>query len=141
MIVESVKKYFEELASISVFNNAINVNYLDDEINYFSIEEIPTSPIIKRYANGTTLRQYQFSLNSRAIYNEEILQNIENSGFYEKLCEEIEQKDNDGILPILKGNKQALNLEITSTPVIISNDSTSAIYQINFNLKYIKGVE
>ena len=141
MIVESVKKYFEELTSISVFNNAINVNYLDDEINYFSIEEIPTSPIIKRYANGTTLRQYQFSLNSRAIYNEEILQNIENSGFYEKLCEEIEQKDNYGILPILEGNKQAVNLEITSTPVIISNDSTSAIYQINFNLKYIKGVE
>ena len=138
MIIESVKRYFEELASMSVFNNAINVNYLNDEINNFSIEEMPTSPIVKRYANGSTMRQYQFSLNSRAIYNDEILQNIENSGFYEKLCEEIEQKNDNGILPILEENKTAVSIEITSTPVIISNDTTSAIYQVNFILKYIK---
>lgn len=140
MIIESVKKYFESLNSMKEFSNAINVNYLSENIDNFSIEEIPSQPIIKKYANGSTVRQFQFTFCSREIYSMEILQNINNSGFYETLCNEIETNNNNNIFPILENGLESLDLEITSTPYIISVDDNTGIYQVNFRLKYFKEV-
>lgn len=140
MIIESVKEYFENLNSMKEFSNVINVNYLSENIDNFSIEEIPSQPIIKKYANGSTVRQFQFAFCSREIYSMEILQNIENSGFYETLCNEIETNNNNNIFPILENGLESLDLEITSTPYIISVDDNTGIYQVNFRLKYFKEV-
>ena len=137
MIIESIREYFNNLESLSAFDDAININYLGAEIKNFSIEEAPTTPIIKQYTNGGSVRQFQFTFVSRGIYSQEILQNIENSNFYEMLCEEIENKNNKGRLPILE-NAEALSIDILSSPYIISNDENTAIYQISFRLKYFK---
>ena len=138
MLVESVKKYIESLDCMKEFNNAINVNYLAEDIVNFSIEENPTSPIIKRYANGSTVRAYEFAFSSREIYGIEVLQNIENSNFYEELVNEIEKKDSIGILPILDTGLESQSIEVTSSPYIISTDEDTSIYQVNFRLKYFK---
>ena len=140
MIIENVKEYFESLNSMKEFSNAINVNYLSEDIDNFSIEEIPSQPIIKKYTNGATVRQFQFAFCSREIYSMEILQNIENSGFYETLCNEIETNNNNNIFPILENGLESLDLAITSTPYIISVDDNTGIYQVNFRLKYFKEV-
>ena len=57
-IIEAIREYISDLDCMATFE--INVNYLDGENDSFSIEEVPCNPIIKKYLDGSTLRQYQF---------------------------------------------------------------------------------
>ena len=51
-IVESIRDYIGQLDCMKTFDKAININYLASEFDNFSIEEVPTDPIIKRYLDG-----------------------------------------------------------------------------------------
>lgn len=134
-IIESIREYISDLDCMATFE--INVNYLDGENDSFSIEEVPCNPIIKKYLDGSTLRQYQFVFCGREPYGAEILQNIENSTFYEDFANEIEEKNNNDVLPTLEG-MEATSLEITSNAYTVSVTEDTAMYQINLNLKYYK---
>ena len=137
-IIESVREYIQNLSCLSTFNNAINVNYLSDDDNSFSLEEVPCDPVLKKYIDGSSLRQYQFIFTSKEPYSEEILQNIDNSSFYEDFANEIESKNHNGDLPVLY-NLEARSIEVTSSPYCVRVTEDKAIYQINLNLKYYKG--
>ena len=134
-IIEAIREYISDLDCMATFE--INVNYLDGENDSFSIEEVPCNPIIKKYLDGSTLRQYQFVFCGREPYGAEILQNIENSTFYEDFANEIEEKNNNDVLPTLQG-MEATSLEITSNAYTVSVTEDTAMYQINLNLKYYK---
>ena len=134
-IIASIREYISDLDCMATFE--INVNYLDGENDSFSIEEVPCNPIIKKYLDGSTLRQYQFVFCGREPYGAEILQNIENSTFYEDFANEIEEKNNNDVLPTLEG-MEATSLEITSNAYTVSVTEDTAMYQINLNLKYYK---
>ena len=134
-IIEAIREYISDLDCMATFE--INVNYLDGENDSFSIEEVPCNPIIKKYLDGSTLRQYQFVFCGREPYGAEILQNIENSTFYEDFANEIEEKNNNDVLPALEG-MEATSLEITSNAYTVSVTEDTAMYQINLNLKYYK---
>lgn len=134
-IIEAIREYISDLDCMATFE--INVNYLDGENDSFSIEEVPCNQIIKKYLDGSTLRQYQFVFCGREPYGAEILQNIENSTFYEDFANEIEEKNNNDVLPTLEG-MEATSLEITSNAYTVSVTEDTAMYQINLNLKYYK---
>lgn len=141
-IIEAIRNYISNLECMSTFESAINVNYLAGEYDNFSIEEIPCEPIIKKYLDGSSKRQLQFAFCSREPYGAEVMQNIDNSGFYEDFVEEIESKNDKGDLPIGDINIEPLSLEITSSAyIVIANggvDEDTAMYQINLNFKYYK---
>ena len=136
-IIEAIRDYIANMDCMKTFDNAINVNYLDSEIDSYSLEEIPCNPIIKKYVDGSTLRQFQFVFCSREPYGAEILQNIENSNFYENFANEIELKNSKDILPNIDGIK---SIEVTSNAYTVSVTEDTSMYQINLNLKYLKGV-
>ena len=138
-IIEAIRDYIANMDCMKTFDNAINVNYLDSEIDSFSIEEIPCNPIIKKYVDGSSVRQFQFVFCSREPYGAEILQNIDNSGFYEDFANEIEEKNSKGILPKLD-NLEARSIEVISSAYTVNVTEDTALYQINLNLKYLKGV-
>lgn len=134
-IIEAIREYISNLECMSTFTNAINVNYLDDEISSFSLEEIPCNPIIKRYIGGKSKKQFQFAFCSREPYGAEVLQNIDNSNFYEDFAEEIENKNNEGILPSIEG---AISIEVISSAYTVSVTEDTSLYQINLCFKYYK---
>lgn len=137
-IIEAVRKYINELDCMSTFDNAININYLSGEIDSFSIEEVPTNPIVKKYIDGSSIRQFQFVFCSREPYGVEILQNIENSSFYEDFANEIEEKNDKDILPKLGNGLEPRSIEVVSTGYTVDVTETTALYQINLNFKYYK---
>jgi len=137
-IIEAVRKYISELDCMSTFDSAINVNYLGGEVDSFSIEEVPTNPIVKRYIGGSSIRQFQFVFCSREPYGVEILQNIENSNFYEDFANEIEEKNDKEILPILENGLEPGSIEVISTAYTVDVTEDTALYQINLNFKYFK---
>lgn len=140
MIIKSIRDYMRNLKCLDTFNNVIkvNVNFLDDEIDTYSIEEVPIEPIIKKYVNGDSIRQYAFIFTSREPYGPEVLQNIDNSGFYEKLADEIEKNNYNDILPELDKGLEPISIEVTSTGYAFAVTESKAQFQIQLKLKYFK---
>lgn len=140
MIIKSIRDYMSTLKCLETFNDVIkvNVNFLDDETDTYSIEEIPIEPIVKKYVNGDSIRQYAFIFTSREPYGAEVLQNIDNSGFYEKLADEIERNNYNDILPKLDEGLEPISIEVTSTGYAFAVTEDTAQFQIQLRLKYFK---
>ena len=140
MIIDSIRNYMRNLKCLDTFNNAIriNVNYLEPDTDTYSIEEIPVEPIVKKYVNGDSIRQYAFIFTSREPYGVDVLTNIDNSGFYEKLADEIEINNNKDIFPLLDNGLEALEIEVTSTGSAFAVTEDTAQFQIQLRLKYFK---
>lgn len=140
MIIDSLRDYMRNLKCLDTFNNAIrvNVNYLEPNADTYSIEEVPVEPILKKYINGDSIRQYAFIFTSREPYGSDVLTNIDNSGFYEKLAGEIEKNNNKEIFPLLDDGMEALEIKVTSTGYAFAVTEDTAQYQISLRLKYFK---
>lgn len=140
MIIDSLRNYIRTCPHLDTFNNAIrvNVNYLEPYADTYSIEEVPIEPILKQYVNGDSIRQYAFIFTSRKPYGVDVLQNIDNSGFYEKLAEWIEKNNNNDIFPLLDNGLEPLEIKVTSTGYAFAVTEDTAQYQINLRLKYFR---
>ncbi|MCE9656502.1 chloramphenicol resistance protein [Clostridium celatum] len=140
MIIESIRDYMRNLECLDTFNNAIrvNINYLEENTDTYSIEEVPVEPVVKKYINGDSIRQYAFIFTSREPYGADVLTNIDNSGFYEKLANEIERNNENEIFPLLDDGLEPLKIEVTSTGYAFAVTEDTAQFQIQLKLKYFK---
>ncbi|MCC3870285.1 chloramphenicol resistance protein [Terrisporobacter mayombei] len=140
MIIKALRDYIRTCPHLDTFNNAIkvNVNYLEPETDTYSIEEVPIEPILKTYVNGDSIRQYAFIFTSREPYGVDVLQNIDNSGFYEKFADWIENQNNNEIFPLLDNGLEPLAIEVTSTGYAFAVTEDTAQFQIQLRLKYFK---
>ncbi|MEG1256610.1 chloramphenicol resistance protein [Clostridium sp.] len=140
MIINSLRDYIRQCPYLDTFNNAIrvNVNYLEPSPDTYSIEEIPIEPILKKYVNGDSIRQYAFIFTSREPYGVDVLQNIDNSGFYEKFAEWIETQNDNEIFPTLDTSLEPLEIKVTSTGYAFGVTESTAQFQIQLRLKYLK---
>ncbi|WP_195430895.1 chloramphenicol resistance protein [Clostridium sp. D46t1_190503_E9] len=143
MIIDALRNYIRNCPHLDTFNNAIkvNVNYLEGNPDTYSIEEVPINPIVRKYVNGDSIRQYAFIFTSREPYGIDVLQNIDNSGFYEKFADWIENNNDKEIFPLLDNGLEPLSIEVTSTGYAFAVTEDTAQYQINLRLKYFKRKE
>ena len=140
MIIDSIRNFIRNMDCLEMFNNAIrvNVNYLDPNVDTYSIEEMPIAPILKKYINGDSIRQYAFIFTSREPYGSDVLQNIDNSGFYETFANEVENKNDNEEFPLLDSNLEVMEIKVTSTGYAFAVSEDTAQYQIQLRLKYLK---
>lgn len=138
MIIKALMEYISTCPYLYEFNKGINVDYLDNNSTTYSIEEVPCNPIIKKYLDGSSKRQYDFIFASRESYGADVFQNIENSGFYEDFSNWIEEESLKGNLPILGVNKEAVELKVSTTGYAFQTDDNSARYQIQLKLIYLQ---
>lgn len=140
MIIEALRNYIRTCPHLATFNDAIkvNVNFLDANTDTYSIEEIPADPIIKKYVNGDSIRQYPFIFTSREPYGADILTNIDNSGFYEEFASWIENQNDTEIFPLLDKGLEPLEIKVTSTGYAFAVTEDTAQFQIQLRLKYFK---
>ncbi|MCR1952874.1 chloramphenicol resistance protein [Clostridium sp. DSM 100503] len=140
MIIDALRNYIRNCPHLDTFNNAIkvNVNYLEGNPDTYSIEEVPINPIVRKYVNGDSIRQYAFIFTSREPYGIDVLQNIDNSGFYEKFADWIEEQNNKDIFPLLDNGLEPLSIEVTSTGYAFAVTEDTAQFQIQLRLKYLK---
>lgn len=138
-IVESVKNF---ILTCPLLDNLkrLNIDFLPEDPDTYSIEGIPAPEIVKTYLDGSTERQFVFVFAARFYYSEEVRNNIENSGFYEQFAEWLEEQTEAENLPILGGKKTASKIEAMSSGYLydIAGDLTNARYQIQCRLIYDK---
>lgn len=143
-ILESIRNYIKQCPYLEEFDGAVRVRVdftNNDQITTYSIEEGVTSqPILKRYVDGSTLRQYLFNFMSVESYGADIQQNINNVGFFEDFSQWIEDNVDNGILPDLGINKETRSIEVLTNGYIFDNaeDATTARYMIQLRLTYFQ---
>lgn len=116
----------------------LSVDKLDAKGIAYTIDSIPCDPVIKKYVDGSQIRQFQFVFASRQYYGMNVLENLENSGFYENFVDWIERNNAKGLANVLDlgDNRRAIALEINSMPYVYDAEENTARYQVQLCLKY-----
>ena len=134
-IIGAVREYISTCPFLDEFAR-INVEYLDHEKESYTIDAEPGEPLVKRYLNGDSQKQFRFVFASREFYGPDVLQNIENSGFYDRFADWLEQESRKGNLPILPAGKEAIEIRAVSQGFVFQTNVDEAQYQIQCRLLY-----
>lgn len=133
-VMQSVQKWLKTYSGLS---GRLDVDFLDENADTYSVDTIPCEEVIKRYKDGGTVRQFQFAVSSRRYYEQNIKNNLSNLQFFEDLTAWVENKARLRQLPTMDKGRIAQKIVVTSTayPFIISEDG-KARYQIQMRLEY-----
>lgn len=135
-VMENVRAWLRTYPGL---DGRLDVDFLDDAADTYSVDTIPCEEVIKRYMDGSTMKQFQFAVSSRRFYDQNITQNLGNLEFFEGLTAWVEQKAQARDLPEMDGNRVAQKIIVTSTayPFIVSEDG-KARYQLQMRLEYFQ---
>ena len=81
----------------------INANMLSKDINNYSLDKIPMQSEVEIWITGETINRDVYSFRSRNNYNQDVLNNLLNIGFFEKFERIIKTNNKEGILPVIDG--------------------------------------
>ena len=135
-VIESVRKW---LKTYSGLKGRLDVDFLGEDAETYSVDTIPCEEVLKRYKDGGSKKQFQFAVSSRRFYEQNIKQNISNLQFFEDLTKWVEKQTRARNLPTMDDGRQPIKIVVTSTayPFIVSEDG-KARYQIQMRLEYFQ---
>ena len=137
-IVESVRTWLRTYQPLA--SGRLGVDYLPEEAKTYSVDTVPTKETVKRYLDGSAVKQYLFTLASREFRADDIQGNTENLAFYEAFSRWVEiQNRRPRHLPELSDGRSARKVEVTTSgyPFLVDDHGT-ARYQIQMKLTYFE---
>lgn len=111
----------------------INANMLDNDINNYSLDKIPTSSTIEKWVTGVEIHRDVYSFRSRMAYSQDTINNLLNIGFFEKFESIIKSNNKKGILPEINGIQ---NIECLNCGTMNSADTSTAEFDIQLQITY-----
>lgn len=133
-MIEKIRQYLIDIDVIDD-NCRINVDFLGEEPTEFAIVPIAVDPILERWITGQSIRQYQFELISCNDYGADVMQNMSNSKFYEKLYDLIEKNNKESKFPAIEGIQKIVCL---NNGAILDANTNTARYSIQMKITYFK---
>lgn len=135
-IMEGLTTYFLKCPLLK--DGVFRVNALGSDPVEYALESAITSPVLKKYIDGSSIRQYQFNFNSREAYSMDRIMAIQNESFYEDLCNWVEEQSISGNLPEMPEGCEAQDLTVLAPGFMLDASMTNAFYQVQLKLKYFK---
>jgi len=129
--IEEIKEYIETCPLLK--KGKINVDYLKDKPQSYSIDRTPVNPIVKTFADGGAIKQITFDFSVTAPISSQTIVNLANSKFCEDFMKWIKEQNQKRKLPQIKGVQK---IECTSPGYILQKTETTAIYIIQMNCQY-----
>ena len=111
----------------------INANMLDNDINNYSLDKIPTASTVSKWVNGVEIHRDVYSFRSRMAYSQDTINNLLNIGFFEKFESIIKSNNKKGILPKINGIQ---NIECLNCGTMNSADTNTAEFDIQLQITY-----
>ena len=111
----------------------INANMLDNDINNYSLDKIPTASTVSKWVNGVEIHRDVYSFRSRMAYSQDTINNLLNIGFFEKFESIIKSNNKKGILPEINGIQ---NIECLNCGTMNSADTNTAEFDIQLQITY-----
>ena len=113
---------FDIIQDLNAQYEQININFLSNDINNYSLDKIPVQIENTGWIIGNVLQREVYSFRSRMNYSADVISNIENIGFYEAFEKIIKSNNEKGILPLINGiesisclNSGSMNNATTNT--------------------------
>lgn len=135
-IIEAVRAYL--LTSPQLDGDRLNVDFLPAEANTYSVDVTTCTPIVKRWIDGSSRRQFLFTLSTRAYYGAEIRQQIDNLAIFEEFSDWIDAQNRAKNFPDLGEGRTPQKIEVTTSGYAFTPQTDSARYQIQCKLTYIQ---
>ena len=124
---------FGVIETINADYEQINVNFLSNDINNYSLDKIPTDSVVERWITGYELHRDVYSFRSRMNYSADVISNLENIGFYETFEKIIADKNKLRELPDIEGIQTIQCLNCGS----LNNANTNtAEFDIQIQIEY-----
>lgn len=136
-IIQCIREFIETYPELKEFNNVlkkVDIDKLEEDATAYMVETVPAEPIIKKYMDGSSIRQTVFALSSREYYSE--FDNEGTAAFYDAFSEWVERCDRSGQLPKLPDGAEAQSIKLTTNGYLMAADADKCQYRIQGILKY-----
>lgn len=141
-IMEGIREFLKECPDIQIYLDTlrkdVNVEYLEEDAKNYSVESEPIEPVVKRYLDGSEVKQFAFIFSSREAYGREVLDNLANCGFYENFADWLDQCNKEKKFPDIGEGREVTRITATTTPYMFDTSETTAKYQIQVVMKYFQ---
>ena len=127
--IQLIKEFIESCPLLK--NGKVNVDYIKDKPQSYSIDETPVNPVLQNYADGGRQIQIQFDFSVQANFS--VLENIKNSKFCDDFTNWIYEQDKIGNLPKINN---ICWIKCTGRGTILQTTETTAIYVIPMQVVY-----
>lgn len=136
-IIEGLRAYFLSCSLLDE-NGKIGVDFLGNEAVEYVIESVPCEPVLSRYTDGGTKRQFLFVFASREAYGADALNNMLNSSFYESFADWLSEQDKKGNYPELPSGKMPIGIKPLTSGYLFDTSPDTGRYQIQCQLIYLQ---
>ena len=121
------------LSTLTQDTQQINADMLDNKIDNYSLDKIPTESVVTRWVTGTEIHRDVYSFRSRKAYSQDTVNNLSNIGFFEKFENAINSNNKKGELPNIQGIQ---SIECLNSGTMNSADGNTAIFDIQIQITY-----
>lgn len=136
-MIEKIRDYIAKCPHLDEFTK-VNVNYLVDKVNAYSVnEDSGYNPVLEPRIYGNDEMQFLFSFDAKFYWNEETENNIDNSKFFEKFRDWLEDNNSKGKYPEIE-DIEPLTIGAITNGFIYATNSDEAIYRISCSFTYEK---
>lgn len=134
MIVEGLKKYFEEFSGV----NRVRTAFLSENPPDYAIYPEGKETVIKKYVSGDMLCQFVFSFRARMTYNKKDEETKEFCILFENLADWVKEKSDMNYFPSIGYENEMQNLEALDSGKIRNTGVSDCVYEMRFKATYYK---
>lgn len=116
-------------------NYQINADMLSKDVGDYSLDRVPSQPIVSKWVIGTAIKKDVYSFRSRKSYSQDTINNLANIGFFEAFEQEINEKNLKGELPNIDGIR---SIEYLSTGTLSNATTNTAEFDIQIQITYLE---
>ena len=127
--IQLIKEFIETCPYLK--KGKVNVDYIKDEPQSYSIDETPATTVLISYPDGGSRNQILFDFSIQANFS--VLENIKNSKFCDDFTAWIKEQNNNENLPKIDG---ICWIKCLGRGTIIQTTDTTAIYVIPMQVVY-----
>lgn len=135
-IIEAIRNFLGEYEGLK--GERLNIDFLPPDDSAYSVDAIPTKSEVKRYTDGSSVRQFSFTLASRAFWGPDVRQQVDNLAFFEDFEEWLAEQNRKRHFPNLGEGRTVRKVEVTTSGYAFAPGVDFARYQIQCNLIYFQ---
>lgn len=130
-IFEMLQQLLEE----TIEKDQININFLPNEIDNYSIDKIPVKTETSIFITDECICRDVYEFRSRTLYSTQVDDNLKNIGFYEKFEKKIKENNKKGLLPKIDGIE---SIECLNCGSLNDNETSTAVFLIQVQIEYME---
>ncbi|MDR1801892.1 MAG: chloramphenicol resistance protein [Lachnospiraceae bacterium] len=141
-IIDSVRTYIKTFPGLRDYVEQIariDLDGLAEDTTCYAIEVTPGNPVLRKYLDGSAVKQFLFVFASRELTAEDV-QKVDCYAFYEAFEEWLDAQSRAEILPDLGENREAMDIRALTSGYVFNKEHETSQYQIQCRLKYLERI-